>query len=203
MKRLIDKNYKNIWFFLQFNFELSFGIIKKYYDNRTISLNNSKILDKRFQVLMFIWKENENKYKKKNFKIKIKSEILEFYSSLVNENNIEPHKVLNARRLYKIPESIGCFNLERFNYSQDEIVNMYLNDWEYYANNCPYWKEIFENWGVEFKKSETLFINDDVLEKFYLKYGLEPDEQSLETHNKSIDKIEKYDINIWIKNFSK
>lgn len=200
VKSLQAKHYKNIWFFLMFNYEKSLEIIKKYYENSALTINNSKICDKKIQVLMFIMKQNMKKIKRKNFKIKVKNELLEYYTKLIKKKEVESYKILELSRSYKIPEAIGCFNLERFNYSEEELENMYFYKWMYYANMCPYWNCIFNKWCIEFdeQNKEPIFMNEELEEKFYEIYNLEPDEQKRETHLKSLCKIDKYNMNNWI-----
>ena len=158
------------------------------------------MFDGKMQVLMFIWCINEKKKKRKFWKIKIEKSLLEFYNGLISKKDIVPYKLLKNERLYEVSDEIGCFNLERFNYDVDEIKNMYFYNWLYYVKECPYWKNILEHWCVEFDENkEPIFMNDDLEEKFYSKFGLEPDEQSLETHNKSIKEIKKYNMVQWIR----
>ena len=46
-------------------------------------------------------------------------------------------------------------------------------------------------------KNKIIFDNDDNLEKFYDKYGYEPDEQTSEIQNTSIGYVKKLSKNIW------
>ena len=66
---------------------------------------------------------------------------------------------------------------------------MYFN-WEYNTRNTPYWKEIYEKNNITFNNYKPQFLNDEEEEKFYEEYGLEPDEQSNEIHEKSIIEID-------------
>ena len=149
---------------------------------------------------MHVYKSSmENKEKKKQFTIRLPKKLKTFVEDVLKDSVEKPRNVLKKKRLYEIPESIGCFNLKRNKLSMEEIREMYFYHWEYYAGKSNYWKSIFEHWAIEFdEKQEPIFINDDIHEKFYEKYNLEPDEQSLETHNKSIKYIETYDIKDWM-----
>ena len=64
----------------------------------------------------------------------------------------------------------------------------------------PYWNFIFNKWCIEFdeENKEPIFMNEELEEKFYEMYNLEPDEQKRETHLKSLCKIDKYSMNNWI-----
>ena len=86
----------------------------------------------------------------------------------------------------------------------EEIRNNYFYNWECGANKSKYWKSIFEHWAIEFDENKNpIFINDDIQEKFYEKYNLEPDEQSIETHNKSIKEINCYDVKDWMRSIKR
>ena len=69
----------------------------------------------------------------------------------------------------------------------------------------PYWREKMipfdmksdpENFKILFENDP----NDDKYEAFYEKYGYEPDEQSLETQEKSILDIPEMEYKIWLDN---
>jgi hypothetical protein len=67
------------------------------------------------------------------------------------------------------------------------IREAYLGpDWLYYCHETPLWaKRIQEHGGkVDLLKKRVAFPCDDSLEAFYDKYGLEPDEQSNQIHEK-------------------
>ena len=90
------------------------------------------------------------------------------------------------------------------------------------AGEMRYWeimKHIFKSWDVDFfvstwdttnrekdnypyKFHGSSDINDDMLETFYDTYGLEPDEQSMETQNKSIKPIEESSINTCFESYN-
>ena len=115
-----------------------------------------------------------------------------------NTNNIlnsEPYQVLKNKRKYEINSNIGCFlNTRSYNKS-----NILLNYWEYYCSRSPIWKERFLKYKCKFTDKNPVFINDDILENFYDKYGFEPDEQSKETQLKSTREIKKNNVKNWLK----
>ena len=52
--------------------------------------------------------------------------------------------------------------------------------WEYLANNTPYWRSVFETWGVVDFHQKTrciIFDTEEHEEEFYKVYGYEMDEQ--------------------------
>ena len=157
------------------------------------------------QIIQYVYNQNmKHKKKKKHFTIKIPKMLENYLQLLLTPYDGNPRFKLKKCRLYEIPNSIGCFYLERNQYSIKEIRNNYFYNWECCANKSKYWKSIFEHWAIEFDENHNpIFINDEIQERFYEKYNLEPDEQSIETHNKSIKEIECYDVKEWINSFKK
>ena len=70
----------------------------------------------------------------------------------------------------------------------------YYNNWEYFCKETPIWKERFIEHQATFN-DKICFPNDDLLEEFYDKYGLEPDEQTLGTTQKSHHPLRKITAN--------
>ena len=194
------KKYGNLWFFAQLNFDKTLNILKKYYKHK-FKFKNTEVNDKKVQLMMQIYILNEGKMKSRPT-IKVTKSLIKFYESIINDEKCESYRILKRKRLFGIPNEIGCFNLERYNYSREELENNYFYKWEFMASKSKIWNERINTWFGEFDKNNNIkFSNDDLEEKFYEKYGLEPDEQSIETHNKSINSIEKYEIKNWIQSF--
>lgn len=88
---------------------------------------------------------------------------------------------------------IGIFQLERFKEENKDYKKKYLENWEYYAYNAPYWTNLFALY--EAYKDETqkkiLFEDEENENKFYEDIGYYPDESSKGIQDKSIGKIEK------------
>lgn len=115
------------------------------------------------------------------------------------------YKLLKKHRIYDIEDNIGVFNLDRFTlFDHGTLKNAYWYNWEYFSRHCPYWKEKFDEFDVEFdhEKEKPIFKNDDDFEDFYENYNLEPDEQSIETQYKSIKIIEPTDILSFLKSYT-
>ena len=92
--------------------------------------------------------------------------------------------------------------LTRSNY---EIQKEYWFNWEYYASFSPLWYERIQKYGgtIDYIKKSVSFKeepNDDLMQKFYSLYGLEPDEQTQETQNKNIPVIKKEHDWFWFYN---
>lgn len=63
------------------------------------------------------------------------------------------------------------------------ITNVFREYWEYLANETPYWREVFETWGVvsfDSKTKRIVFDTEEHEEGFYQLYGYEIDEQPVE-----------------------
>jgi hypothetical protein len=68
------------------------------------------------------------------------------------------------------------------------LLQLWLYHWEYYSAKSPIWKNrIEDNGGILNHETKQIHFNsDEVLEKYYEKYGYEPDEQSNETERMCI-----------------
>jgi hypothetical protein len=86
-----------------------------------------------------------------------------------------------------------CLSLFALGRNRINLKEAYWYHWEYYASFSPIWKErLTEYRGEPIHETRKIrFENDDYLEEFYEKYGLEPDEQKKETQEKSIQDIVK------------
>jgi hypothetical protein len=114
---------------------------------------------------------------------------------------VEPlFKTLDEKRLYQISPLIGAFKLERFGIEKLDYKDILRRHWDYFAYNTPLWKERIDNCNgtLDKDKFELIFKNDNDNDEFYEKYNYEPDEQSQETQEKSICKINKEDGMRWL-----
>jgi fructosamine-3-kinase len=72
---------------------------------------------------------------------------------------------------------------------------MYRDKWLYHASFSPLWKErIVRHKGIIDEKMRTITFqeeenSDDNEQAFYNEFGYEPDEQKIETQNKTIQEI--------------
>jgi len=115
------------------------------------------------------------------------------------------YKLLKIYRIYEIEDNIGIFSLDRFSLPEhDTLKNAFWHKWEYFSQQCPYWKEKFDEFNILFddENEKLIFENDDTLEDFYENYNLEPDEQNSDTQYKSLKIIEPSDIISYLKGYS-
>jgi len=108
-------------------------------------------------------------------------------------------KTLPKRRLYAIHELVGAFPIERAKVDIEWNKILWYH-WEYYARQCPLWAERFKKYKVIFDETtlQPKFINDDLLEEFYEKYNLEPDEQSRDCQEKSLRVLKTKTLGEWL-----
>lgn len=88
---------------------------------------------------------------------------------------------------------IGIFQLERFKKENNNYRKKYLDNWEYYAYNTPYWMNLFALYDAEIDniQQRIIFEDEDIQNEFYEDIQYFPDESSKEIQDKSIGKIEK------------
>lgn len=107
-------------------------------------------------------------------------------------------KTLTFKRNYSINHLIGLFSLKR-NLHKD-YKDIMRQQWEFYAFQSPIWQNRFNRFHAKpnMYSRQMDFINDDMLEEFYENYNYEPDEESLETQEKSIIDIDEAKGIKWI-----
>ena len=158
------------------------------------------------------------KIRKAWVKTKFNSTDIGFIDKL-DESPDRVYKTLRDKRMYGINKSIGSFELARFKEETDvvrvwnETTHKYMYDdnerfkaaylhyWEYYARETPFWKEVFDAYKIKFNKRTIQFTSIEDQDKFYDEYGFEPDEQSIETQNKSIKNVEETTISDCFKSY--
>lgn len=101
---------------------------------------------------------------------------------------------------------LSLFKLTRNKYNLQE---KYWYNWEYHASFSPLWEQRIKQFGgiIDYTSQKVIFKeepDDDLMQEFYERYGLEPDEQKSQVQNKSIQPIEKiYDWKWFNKQYKK
>jgi len=150
---------------------------------------------------MMQYESKANKLKMgKNMYIQVEDEDVKPYDTLRLK---QPRKILPTVRLLDIDEQKcigGLFQLTR---DTSDIVTAYRDNWLYAASFSPLWQAriIGNNGQINEESKEVTFKNDESLEQFYEKYGLEPDEQRLEVQQKSTGVLNREAT--WSKFYSK
>jgi len=219
-KRILYKNIDNIENFNNKQNQLYNSIKRKninnicYYFNK-LELNDilavyEKYFNKK-QNLNSFYKDKKHillsKFCKKLYKCKINYKKIDHFieenlNKYLKTHDI-PRKILLNNRYYGIKDNIGCFKSNR----SDNFVNDFRYNWLYYASQSEIWKMRLISYGKIEKWSKIdndfthnpVFKNEDLQEKFFSEYGLEPDEQSLEVQLKSTKNIKNKNINIVFK----
>ena len=109
----------------------------------------------------------------------------------VDITNVRTYKILEQVTKYGIDEHnyLSLFNLKR---EREDIVGAYRDYWLGCAVRSPVWlSRIHEYGGSVTESGKVVFNNDELEEDFSNKYNLEPDEQKLETQNKTTQYIKK------------
>jgi hypothetical protein len=127
-----------------------------------------------------------NKKLGKNLYVHVEPEEVVLYETIYTG---APRKILPLAKIYAIDSYnyLSLFDLKREN---QDIKMAYYYDWLYYASHSPLWKSrIMKHNGVIDQKNQKVEFNDDDIDEFYDNYGYEPDEQSKEVENKTIQDI--------------
>lgn len=138
-----------------------------------------------YLYVMCITKPTHITYKKRLF-IKSSTQDLRVFTQYHTIQDI--HKdcwnLLQVACVYKTSHLVNVFNHQL--HTDIRHIDRIWHHWEYYAFHCPLWNKRFisHNAYPDDNTKSIVFKNDEVLEKFYDSYGLEPDEQNKETQDK-------------------
>lgn len=130
-----------------------------------------------------------NKKLGKNLYVHVEPEDVVLYETISSCVDLVPRKILRLAKIYAIDSNnyLSLFDLKR---EKQDIKTAYYYDWLYYASHSPLWKSrILKHNGVIDAKNKKVEFDDDDIDEFYDNYGYEPDEQSTEVENKTIQDI--------------
>ena len=132
-----------------------------------------------------------NKKLGKNLYVHVEPEEVVLYETIHAGAGLVPRKILRLAKIYAIDSYnyLSLFDLKR---ETQDIKTAYYYDWLYYASYSPLWRtRILKHNGVIDQKNHKVEFDDDDIDEFYDNYGYEPDEQSTELENKTIQDIRK------------
>ena len=132
-----------------------------------------------------------NKKLGKNLYVHVEPEEVVLYETIHVSEDLVPRKILPLAKIYSIDTDnyLSLFDLKR---ETQDIKTAYYYDWLYYASHSPLWRtRILKHNGVIDQKNHKVEFDDDDIDEFYDNYGYEPDEQSTELENKTIQDIRK------------
>ena len=161
------------------------GLKKKVQDYDKQSSNKRVLILCR---IVHYFTAKSNKKLGKNLYVHIEPEEVVLYETI---SYGVPRKILPLAKIYAIDSYnyLSLFDLKR---ETQDIKTAYYYDWLYYASYSPLWKSrILKHKGVIDQKNHKVEFDDDDIDEFYDNYGYEPDEQSTEIENKTIQDIRK------------
>ena len=166
-------------------FVTEIGLKKKVQDYDKDSSNKRVLILCR---IMYYFTAVANKKMGKNLYVHVEPEEVVLYETI---HTGVPRKILRLAKIYAIDSYnyLSLFDLKR---ETQDIKTAYYYDWLYYASHSPLWKSrILKHNGVIDQKKHKVEFDDDDIDEFYDNYGYEPDEQSTEVENKTIQDIKK------------
>ena len=122
-------------------------------------------------------------------------------TDLTQQGNTSKFPLLPILQARNILPQAAIYQIDQYNYlslfkskrETNNIVQAYINNWEYYASFTPLWQRRIQKCkGVIDHNSKSIrFEDEDDMEKFYLHYGLDTEEQPTRIQSKSIKPIVK------------
>ena len=186
---LIDIKYEHIDSMFEVAtdyFVTEMGLKKKVQDYDKQSSNKRVLILCR---IIHYFTVTSNKKLGKNLYVHVEPEEVVLYETISSCADLVPRKILRLAKIYAIDSNnyLSLFDLKR---EKQDIKTAYYYDWLYYASHSPLWKSrILKHNGVIDAKNKKVEFDDDDIDEFYDNYGYEPDEQSTEIENKTIQDI--------------
>ena len=160
-----------------------FGVAQERIDNNF----GKKIL--LLVKIMTLFSLKEKLVKGKNFYIVVDPEDIIQYET-IEATSIRHYKVLDVARICVIDDMkhLSLFRLERETLKGIILTDLYFNNWLYHASFSPVWFNRIKKYRgyVDYTCQKVLFVDEDMMQLFYDKYGYEPDEQSQNTTDKCL-----------------
>jgi len=180
-----------------------FGVAQERLNNDNFNNFGKKMIyDKKLLLLtkiMTLFSLKEKLVKGKNFYIVVDPEDIIQYET-IEATSVKHYKVLDVARICGIDDlkHLSLFRLERESLfkagenTDNKMKEMYFNNWLYHASFSPVWFNRIKKYRgyVDYTCQKVLFVDEDMMQMFYDKYGYEPDEQSQNTTDKCL-KINK------------
>jgi hypothetical protein len=146
--------------------------------------------------IMTLFSLKENLVKGKNFYITISPEDIVQYETILPTDDVRAYRILKTACICGIDDlkHLSLFKLERDTLaSPANLLDLYNNKWLYHASFSPEWFDrIRSHRGyIDYVNQKVEFVDDDLQQAFFVKYGYEPDEQPTNVKEKSIMSIEK------------
>lgn len=143
-----------------------------------------------------LYNQNQKVKMGKNININLDIEELEAlkkYETIISTKELQAYKVLSRAYSYQI-DANNYLSLLGVKREQPETTNIYCYNWLYYASFSPIWLDRIQKYGgkIDYDRQTVKFQedpNDDLMQEFYGQFGYEPDEQTREIREKSIQPL--------------
>jgi len=122
-------------------------------------------------------------------------------TDLTPQGNTSKYPLLPILQARNILSQAAVYYIDQYNYlslfkskrETNNIVQAYNYNWEYYASFTPLWQRRIQkcNGVIDHNSKSIIFEDEDDMEKFYLHYGLDTEEQPTRIQEKSIKPITK------------
>jgi hypothetical protein len=151
--------------------------------------------------IMTLFSIKEKLIKGKNFYITISPEEIVQYETILPTDELRVYRILQNACICGIDDlkHLSLFKLERdkLNKLGINLVNLYNNKWLYQASFSPLWFDRIKSHRgyVDYINQKVEFVDEELHQEFFAKYGYEPDEQPTNVKERSIMAIEK--VNNW------
>lgn len=128
------------------------------------------------------------------------------YKTIQVDDDFPAYKILPLAYAYEIFDDNNYIHLmdngKNLN-KRDDIIELYQYNWLYHASFSPVWFYRIQKYQgiINHSKKSVVFIDEELMQDFYLYFGYEPDEQPREIQNKSIgyfaNRAEMYEGKTW------
>lgn len=122
-------------------------------------------------------------------------------TDLTPQGNTSKYPLLPILQARNILQQAAIYQIDQYNYlslfkskrETNNIVQAYNYNWVYYASFTPLWQRRIQkcNGVIDHNSKTIIFQDEDDMEKFYLHYGLDTEEQPTRIQEKSIKPITK------------
>lgn len=151
--------------------------------------------------IMTLFSLKDKLVKGKNFYITISPEEIVQYETIDATDDLRSYRILKTACICGIDDlkHLSLFKLERdkLNKLGVKLIDLYNDKWLYQASFSPLWFDRIKSHRgyVDYINQKVEFVDDELQQSFYTKYGYEADEQPINVKEKSIMVIEK--VNNW------
>lgn len=136
--------------------------------------------------IMTLFSINNKLVKGKNFYITINPEDIVQYETIDATNELRHYRILQQACICGIDDlkQLSLFKLDRdtnpISNTSEKLFGIYNTNWLYHAAFSPIWFTRIQKYRgyVDYTKQIVEFVDDDLMDMFYKKFGYEPDEQS-------------------------